>query len=146
MHFEKVTVYDPKDPSTSGVAWLRCPTESHKRQFSKAGKGDVYYDLFVELNRTGTRIYNHAMGCKLIEEVVHLIRESMFAKRRLRRAATAAQRPGAVPFRDFPRGWVPSIVNQASARQRPSSYVMRARPRNTYCIKPHDVDNVSLQR
>jgi Plavaka transposase len=72
-----VTVYDPKDPRTSGVAWFRCPIESLKRQFSKADKGDVYYDPFVELNRAGTRIYNHAMGCKLMEEAVPLIRESI---------------------------------------------------------------------
>jgi hypothetical protein len=70
MHFEKVTVYDPKDPSTSDVAWFRCHIESLKRQFSKAAKGEVYYDPFVELNRAGTRIYNLAMGCKLMEEVV----------------------------------------------------------------------------
>jgi hypothetical protein len=56
MHFEKVTVYDPKDPSTSGVSWFRCPIESLKRQLSKAGKGDVFNDPFVELNRAGTRI------------------------------------------------------------------------------------------
>jgi hypothetical protein len=31
MHFEKVTIYEPKDPSTSGVAWFRCPIESLKR-------------------------------------------------------------------------------------------------------------------
>jgi riboflavin biosynthesis pyrimidine reductase len=55
------------------------------------------------------------------------------------------RRAGAVPFRDFQRGWVPSVVNQASARQ-PRSYVMCARRRNINCIKPHDVDNVSLQR
>jgi hypothetical protein len=77
MQFEKVTIYDPKDPSTSGVAWFRCPIESLKRQFSKAGKGDVYYDPFIEVNRAGTRIYNHAMGCKLMEEVVPVIRESI---------------------------------------------------------------------
>jgi hypothetical protein len=53
MPFEKVTVYDPKGPSTSSFAWFRCPIESLKRQFSKAGKGDVYYDPFVELNRAG---------------------------------------------------------------------------------------------
>jgi Plavaka transposase len=72
-----VTIYDPKDPSTSGVAWFRCPIESLKRQVSKASKGDVSYDPFVEVNRAGTRIYNHAMGCKLKEKVVSLIRESI---------------------------------------------------------------------
>jgi hypothetical protein len=62
MQFEKVTTYDPKDPSTSGVAWFRCPIESLKRQFSKAGKGDVCYDPFVEVHRAGTRIYITSWG------------------------------------------------------------------------------------
>jgi Plavaka transposase len=75
MQFEKDTIYNPKDPSTSGVAWFRCPIESLKRQFSKAGKGDVYYDPFVEVNRAGTQIYNHIMGCKLMEEEVALVTE-----------------------------------------------------------------------
>jgi hypothetical protein len=80
IQFEKVTIYDPKDPSTSGVAWFRCPIEPLKCQVSKAGKGGVYYDPFVEVNRAGTRIYNHAMGCKLMEEVMPLIRESIIGE------------------------------------------------------------------
>jgi hypothetical protein len=77
LDFVETTVRDPEDANCSGVAWFRHPVSVLKRQFSKAGAGEVRYDPFIERNRMGTRVYNHAMGCDLADACVPLIRESL---------------------------------------------------------------------
>jgi Plavaka transposase len=77
LDFVETTVRDPEDANCSGVAWFRHPVSILKRQFSKAGAGEVRYDPFIERNRMGTRVYNHAMGCDLADACVPLIRESL---------------------------------------------------------------------
>jgi hypothetical protein len=74
MHFVERNIVDPEDPRTTGVAWLRCPLECLRRQFGKAGEEYVHYNLFMEVDRAGQRVYNHPLGCKLADEATERIK------------------------------------------------------------------------
>ena len=62
LNFKEVRVSDPEDTTAYGVGWFRDPVEVLQRQLRLCSVDETVYHNFVEVNRSGRRVWNHPMS------------------------------------------------------------------------------------